>query len=69
MKNVRAIAGLIGLVFGAVGAIRELQKARGKQDRLAIVAAVCNIAAVVTGAALTVRGLRGGDDDKGGATE
>jgi hypothetical protein len=68
VKNLRSVIGLVGLVFGAVGAVRELQKARGKQDRLAMIGAVCNIAAVVTGVALTVRGLRGGDD-KDGDTE
>ena len=65
MKNVRAVVGLVGLVFGAVGAFRELKKAKGKQDKLAMAAAVCNVAAVLTGAAMTIRGLRGGDEEGG----
>jgi hypothetical protein len=58
MKRVRDIVGLVGIVFGALGAVRELKTARGKRDGLAVVNAVVNFAAVVTGGALVVRGLR-----------
>jgi hypothetical protein len=63
-KKARGIVGLVGLGFGAVGAVRELKSAKGKQDRLAFANAIVNVLAVITGAALAIRGLRGGDKKK-----
>ena len=62
VKKVRAVAGLVGLGFGAVGAVKELREARGKRDYLALANAIVNIVAVFTGGALVIRGLRKGDD-------
>jgi uncharacterized membrane protein len=62
MKQVRAVAGLVGLGFGAVGAVKELREAKGKRDYLALANAIVNIIAVITGGALAIRGLRKGDD-------
>jgi hypothetical protein len=63
LKHVRSAAGLVGLVFGALGAVRELREARGKGDRLAFANAVLNALAVVTGAALLIRGMRDRDGE------
>jgi hypothetical protein len=62
MKQARGVFGLIGLALGAVGAVRELREAKGKQDRLALVNAVVNALAVVTGGALLFRSMRRGGD-------
>ena len=62
VKKVRAAAGLVGLVFGAVGAVKELREAKGKRDYLALANAIVNIIAVFTGGALVIRGLRTEDD-------
>ena len=62
MKKVRAVAGLVGLGFGAMGAVKELREAKGKSDYLALANAIVNIIAVLTGGALLVRGLRKEDD-------
>ena len=62
MKKVRAVAGLVGLGFGAAGAVKELREAKGKRDYLALANAVISILGVLTGGALVVRGLRKGDD-------
>ncbi|HEX3648550.1 MAG TPA: hypothetical protein VHV49_08980 [Pseudonocardiaceae bacterium] len=64
MKRTRDVFGLLGLVFGAVGAMRQLREARGKKDRLALVHAMVNITAVVTGGALAVRSMRGKDGEE-----
>ena len=64
LKRLRAIAGLIGLGFGAAGAIKELREARGKRDYLALANAIVNIIGVFTGGALVIRGLRKGDDEE-----
>jgi hypothetical protein len=61
MKQARNAIGLAGLAFGALGAVRELRDAKGKQDRLALVNAVINVLAVITGAALVIRSMKGGD--------
>jgi hypothetical protein len=63
MKKVRAVAGLVGLGFGAVGAVKELREAKGKRDYLALANAIVNIVAVFTGGALVIRGLRKEDGD------
>jgi hypothetical protein len=64
MKKVRSGIGLVSMALGAVGAVRELQSARGKRDSLALVNAILNIAAVVTGAALAIRAMsKDGDDE------
>jgi hypothetical protein len=63
MKKVRAVAGLVGLGFGAVGAVKELREARGKRDYLALTNAVISILGVLTGGALAIRGLRREDGD------
>ncbi|HVV20201.1 MAG TPA: hypothetical protein VHF06_12250 [Pseudonocardiaceae bacterium] len=63
MKQVRGVVGLVGLAFGAWGAVKELRAARGKGDTLALVNAVLNVLAVVTGGALAIRGMR---EDKDG---
>ncbi len=62
LKKVRGVAGLVGLGFGAAGAVKELREAKGKRDVLALAHAVVNILAVFTGGALVVRSLRKGDD-------
>ena len=62
VKKVRGVAGLIGLGFGAAGAVKELREAKGKRDMLALANAIVNILAVLTGGALVIRGLRKGDD-------
>ena len=62
VKKVRAVAGLVGLGFGAMGAVKELREARGKRDYLALANAIVNILAVITGGALAIRGLRKEDD-------
>ena len=64
MKRVREIMGLVGLVFGAVGAVRELREAKGKRDRLKLLNAAFNFAAVLTGGALVFRSLRSKDGDE-----
>jgi hypothetical protein len=58
VKRIRSAVGLVGLGFGALGAVRELQAARGKRDGLALLNAVFNFAAVLTGGALVIRSLR-----------
>jgi hypothetical protein len=58
MKQTRGVVGLVGLAFGALGAVRELREAKGKQDRLALVNAVVNVIAVLTGGALVIRSMR-----------
>jgi hypothetical protein len=63
-KKMSGVLGLVGLVFGALGAVRELKQATGKRDNLAVVNAVLNIAGVVTGAALAIRALRKNGDDE-----
>ena len=63
MKRSKGILGLIGLAFGAFGAVRELREAKGKQDKLALLNAAVNVVAVLTGAALVVRGMRKGDEE------
>ncbi|HEX4723006.1 MAG TPA: hypothetical protein VH333_10860 [Pseudonocardiaceae bacterium] len=63
-KKVRGVLGLVGLVFGALGAVRELKAASGNRDSLALVNAVLNFAAVLTGAALAVRALRKDGDEE-----
>ena len=63
MKKVRAVAGLVGLGFGAVGAVKELREARGKRDYLALANAIISILGVFTGGALVIRGLRKEDGD------
>jgi hypothetical protein len=63
VKKVRAVAGLVGLGFGAMGAVKELREAKGKRDYLALANAIVNIIAVITGGALAIRGLRKGEDD------
>jgi hypothetical protein len=63
MKRTRDVFGLLGLAFGAVGAIRQLREARGKKDRLALANAVVNVVAVVTGGALAVRSMRKGGEE------
>jgi hypothetical protein len=50
--------GLVGLGFGALGAVRELKAAKGKRDALALLNAVFNFAAMLTGGALVIRSLR-----------
>ncbi|MFH8365421.1 hypothetical protein [Streptomyces sp. NPDC018031] len=51
-------------LFGALGIIKQVKKARVEQDRLQLVDAVVSAAAVVTSVALLVRELkRIGDDD------
>ena len=63
-KKVRGVLGLVGLVFGALGAVRELKTARGNRDNLAVVNAVLNCAAVLSGAALAIRSLRKDGDEE-----
>jgi hypothetical protein len=63
MKRTRDVFGLLGLAFGAIGAVRQLREARGKKDRLALLNAVVNITGVVTGGALAVRALRKGGEE------
>ncbi|HEX3783043.1 MAG TPA: hypothetical protein VHX38_25535 [Pseudonocardiaceae bacterium] len=62
IKKARGVAGLVGLAFGAAGAVKELREAKGKRDFLALANAIVNILAVLTGGALVIRGLRKGDD-------
>lgn len=51
-------------LFGALGIIKQVKKARVEQDKLQLVDAVVSAAAVVTSVALLVRELkRIGDDD------
>jgi hypothetical protein len=64
VKKVRSGIGLVSMALGAVGAVRELRSARGKQDNLALVNAILNIAAVVTGAALAIRTMRKDGEDE-----
>ena len=52
--------GLVGLGFGAVGAVKELREAKGKRDYLALANAIVSIVGVITGGALAIRGLRKG---------
>ncbi|HKN98081.1 MAG TPA: hypothetical protein VJX10_13250 [Pseudonocardiaceae bacterium] len=63
MKRTRDVFGLLGLAFGAVGAIRQLREARGKKDRLALANAVVNVVAVITGGALAIRSMRKGGEE------
>jgi len=63
MRRSKGVVGLLGLAFGALGAVRELREAKGKRDRLALVNAAVNVLAVITGAALVIRGMRAGDGD------
>jgi hypothetical protein len=64
MKRARDVMGLVGLAFGAVGAVRELKEAKGKRDRLKLLNAAFNFAAVLTGGALVFRSLRSKDGDE-----
>ena len=43
MKQGRKLIGLVGLVFGAVGAVREFRTAKDKNDRLALINAVVHV--------------------------
>jgi hypothetical protein len=45
-------------LFGAIGVMKQIKEARGKGDKLEILDAVVSAAAVVTGVALLIRGLR-----------
>jgi hypothetical protein len=58
VKQARGVLGLVGLAFGALGAVRELRAAKGKKDGLAVANAAFNVAAVLTGAALAIRSMR-----------
>ena len=51
------------MVSARLGAVKELRKARGKRDYLALANAIVNIVAVFTGGALVIRGLREEEDD------
>jgi uncharacterized membrane protein YcjF (UPF0283 family) len=62
-KQAKGAFGLVGLALGAVGAVRELRDANGKRDRLALVNAVVNALAVLTGAALVIRSMRKDGDE------
>ena len=64
MKRARDVMGLVGLAVGAVGAVRELKEANGKRDRLKLLNAAFNFAAVLTGGALVFRSLRSKDGDE-----
>jgi hypothetical protein len=64
VKRVRDVVGLVGLVFGAVGAVRELRDASGKRDGLKLLNAAFNFAAVLTGGALVFRSLRNKDGEE-----
>ncbi|MFK0042676.1 hypothetical protein ACIQU4_01020 [Streptomyces sp. NPDC090741] len=51
-------------VFGALGVIKQVKKARTEHDTLKLVDAVVSAAAIVTGLAILYRELkRLGDDD------
>ena len=63
VKKVRAVAGLVGLGFGAMGAVKELREAKGKRDYLALANAIISILGVLTGGALVIRGLRKEEGD------
>ncbi|MEU6537662.1 hypothetical protein [Streptomyces sp. NPDC047000] len=50
--------------FGALGAVKQIRKARSEQDTLLLIDAAVSAAAIVTGLAILVRELkRLGDDD------
>ncbi|AUS78087.1 hypothetical protein C1701_06520 [Actinoalloteichus sp. AHMU CJ021] len=57
---IKILFNLGGLVFGAVGSLSELRKARQESDRLSLVNAVLHLAALVTSAGLLFRSVRRG---------
>lgn len=52
------IIGLGMQIFGAIGVMKQIKEAKGKNDRLELADAVISAAAVVTGFALLIRALR-----------
>jgi hypothetical protein len=63
VQRIRSVAGLVGLAFGALGAVRELRAARRKRDTLALANAVASGLAVLTGGALLIRSMREKDGE------
>lgn len=64
IKRMRGVFGLVGAAVAAAGAVTDLRAAKGKRDRLGLVNAIANILVVITGAALAVRSLREGGDNR-----
>ncbi|UGQ14182.1 hypothetical protein LO772_11625 [Yinghuangia sp. ASG 101] len=52
------ILGLGMQVFGAIGVMKQIKEARGKNDKLELTDAIVSAAAVVTGVALLIRSFR-----------
>ncbi|GDY31853.1 hypothetical protein [Gandjariella thermophila] len=60
--KLRLLFSLATSAFAAVNAVSDVREARREKDRLALANAVLNILAVITGAALAVRSVRGGEE-------
>jgi hypothetical protein len=63
-KRIKTLFGLASVVFGLVGAVRDLKSAREDGDLLALVNAVASLVAAGTGGAIAIREIRSGDDSE-----
>ncbi|MFF7242468.1 MULTISPECIES: hypothetical protein [Embleya] len=57
-SNVAKVFSVGMQLFGAIGVLKQIKEARGKNDKLELADAVISAAAVVTGFALLIRAMR-----------